>query len=145
MSQLQEPKHLKKLRIIGFSLIATGLLLIILGCFVFREDLGKGETIANFALWVSGVFVTFFSAPCLFIGFSAKIAKNQIERTKYVQQLNQQNLQDIANTSADISSEPVAKIVKTVVDATQKDIYCKYCGTSIDFDSRFCKNCGKEQ
>ena len=145
MSQLQEPKHLKKLRIIGFSLIATGLLLIILGCFVFRKDWGHGETVANFLLWVPGVFVAFFSAPCLFIGFSAKIAKNQIERAKYVQQLNQQDLQDIANTSADISSEPVAKIVKTVVDATQKDIYCKYCGTSIDFDSRFCKNCGKEQ
>ncbi len=145
MSEIKEPKHLKVLRTVGFSLLAAGVLLIILGCFVFREDFGKGDTVANVALFVPGIFLTMFSLPCIFIGFSAKIMKMQIESAKYIQQSNQQDLQDIANTSADISSEPVAKIVKTVVDATQKDIYCKYCGTPIDFDSRFCKNCGKEQ
>ena len=145
MSEIKEPKHLKVLRTVGFILIAVGVLLIILGCFVFREDWGNGDTVANAALFVPGIFIAFASLPCIFIGFSAKIMKMQIESAKYIQQSNQQDLQDIANTSADISSEPFAKIAKSIADATSETKFCKHCGTVIDYDSRFCKNCGEEQ
>lgn len=67
-----------------------------------------------------------------------------------------EELKDLAETGAEISSEPIRKTVKAIKEGlsdgeSPKDdpyklpYYCRYCGKEIDKDSRFCKHCGKEQ
>lgn len=143
----KEPKHLKVFRIIGYSILSLGIILIFLGVFVIKMDFGfEGDKISNPTLYVPGVFLCFFSIPCLFIGFSAKIQKAQIATQKYIQEENKQELTDIVDSGADILSPAVTKITKAVKDVDNKAlVFCKYCGTEIDADSKFCKSCGKEQ
>ena len=103
MSKLKEPKHFKVLRILAFSLLSAGILLIVLGCAVFRVEAFVGDgTDANFALLMPGIFLCFFSAPCFFMGFMPKINKMNIETTKYLQQSNKNNLTDILNSKTRI-------------------------------------------
>lgn len=47
---------------------------------------------------------------------------------------------------ANIKKEGIEVTARAIKDGlTSNKIYCRYCGTSIESDSRFCKNCGKEQ
>ena len=47
---------------------------------------------------------------------------------------------------ANIKKEGIEVTVRAIKDGlTSNKIYCRYCGVSIESDSRFCKNCGKEQ
>ena len=133
MNKIKEPKFLKIFRGVGFSLILIGITLIVLGCII------------NTIIIVPGIVALFFSAPCLFIGFSAKINKMGVESVKYVQEINKDDLKDIANTSADIVSEPIAKVAKSIKKAVSETKFCKHCGAEVDNDSKFCKHCGKEQ
>ena len=144
MSNLKEPKHFLYFRIIGFSLLFVGILLIILGTAVFRKEFAD-HTIINSALFVPGMFLCCFCAPCLFIGFGPKIRKMQIESQKYMQQSNKNNLSDIASTSADISSDAIRKTAKAIKNGVKETKYCKHCGSEIDADSKFCKDCGNNQ
>lgn len=145
MSNVKEPKHFRLFRIIGLSVLAVGVLLIVLGVAVFREDWGDGETVMNFALFVPGIMLSVLSVPLVMIGFTPKITKMQVETAKYLQQSNKGDLKDIATTSADIASDSIATVVKTVKNATEDTKFCKYCGEQIDLDSVFCKSCGKQQ
>ena len=144
MNKTKEPKHFLTFRIIGFCSLAVGIILIILGCVVFRMPFGNGTT-ENFALLVPGMFLTVSCAPCLFIGFAPKISKMQVESAKYMQQSNKDDLTDIANTSADISSEAISKSAKAIKSGLNETKFCKHCGAKIDIDSKFCKDCGKAQ
>ncbi|MBQ7307095.1 MAG: zinc-ribbon domain-containing protein [Clostridia bacterium] len=143
-NNLKEPKHLKVLRSLGFILICTGILLIILGVVVFREDFA-GTTIPNIALMVPGMFITVFSIPCLFMGFSAKISEMQIEQTRYIQEKNKDTLTDIADNVTDISEDAIIKVSHAVKEGFDDYVFCKHCGSKIDADSKFCKKCGREQ
>ena len=134
MKNVKEPKYLLILRIIGFSMLIAGITWIVLDLAVFY-----------YGLEIIGVAMVFFSIPIIITGFSAKISKMQIERAKYVQQLNADNLTDMANTSADISSQAIVKTTKAIKRGMQDSVFCKHCGAEIDKDSKFCKKCGKEQ
>ena len=72
----------------------------------------------------------------------------QIKATKYMVDESKEDLQDISTNMADATKDgietTVRAIKKGIVD-DEKDIYCKHCGNKIDSDSKFCKNCGKEQ
>lgn len=47
---------------------------------------------------------------------------------------------------ANIKKEGIEVTARAIKDGlTSNKIYCRYCGVSIESDSRFCKNCGKEQ
>lgn len=144
MDKPKEPKHFLVFKIVGFSLLLVGITLIILGCVVFRVKFGDGD-MPNFALFVPGLFISVFSVPCLFVGFAPKINKMQIDSVKYMQEFNKGNLSDIANTSADISSDALTQVAKSIKKGVKDSKYCKHCGAEIDADSKFCKECGKEQ
>ena len=142
----KEPRHLKVLRIIGFSLVAVGVILFVLGIFVVKLNRGVSGEISHPALYVPGIFLCFFSVPCLFLGYSARIQKAQIATQKYIQGEAKEDLSEMANTTADIVSPAVAKITKAVKKGAKNDtMFCKHCGAEIDSDSKFCKKCGKEQ
>lgn len=47
---------------------------------------------------------------------------------------------------ANIKKEGIEVTARAIKNGlTSNKIYCRYCGASIESDSRFCKNCGKEQ
>lgn len=146
MKNLKEPKHLKICRIVGFLLLVTGVVLIVLGCAVFRKVWSwNGDTMINPALVFPGAFICAIGLMLLFMGFSAKISKMSVESERYVQEIAKDDLKSIANTSVDIVSEPITKVVKTVKNSIKNTKFCKHCGGEIDSDSQFCKHCGKEQ
>ena len=157
----QEPKMFKVLRILAPCLLFVGVLLIVLGCTVFRADKSVGDgDMANLGLIIPGIFIAFLSVPSFFIGFMPKISKTMaranmyiseevapemIKTHKRIQQENKEDLTDISNTGADISSEAITKTTRAIKKGLKDTKFCKHCGTEIDADSTFCKSCGGEQ
>ena len=69
-------KNSTKLKIWGFCQLALAIILIILGSTVFRDK--SWDNFAwkpNFALFVPGLFLAFFSLPIILVGFNPQIAK----------------------------------------------------------------------
>ena len=59
---------------------------------------------------------------------------------------NEEILKETATKEANISKDAIEIKAKAIKDGFTKDtIYCKHCGAVIDRDSKFCKECGKEQ
>ena len=136
----KEPKHLKVCRILGFTFIVLAVALIVMGAIAISASK------VGIAMLIPGMFFLFFSAPCLFVGFSAKIQKAQIATQKYIQGETKEDLTEMAGTTADIVSPAVKKISKAVKDGVKNEtMFCKHCGVEIDTDSTFCKSCGKKQ
>ena len=79
--------------------------------------------------------------------FRGKIMNRQIKSIRYMVDESKDDIESISTDMANATKEGV----ETTTHAIKKgltgleSIYCKYCGRKIDKDSRFCKNCGKEQ
>ncbi len=140
----QEPKFFKVLRIVAPILLIAGICFII--ATVSTYD-GIGTT--KWGLLAPGIILTFFAFPAFFIGFLPKMAKGMaktnIYLTKEIQQEHKEDLREMANTSADISSEAITKTTRAIKKGIKDTKFCKHCGAEIDADSTFCKSCGKEQ
>jgi len=76
----------------------------------------------------------------------SKIMGKQIKSLKYMIDENEETLKDLSTKSANIGKEGIKIKANAIKEGfVGNEIYCKYCGKSIDEDSVFCKNCGKEQ
>ena len=120
-------------KIIGLGLIIGGIIVLILMRDSFSGGMFPGLPMIGF-----GIVITIW-------GLIPNINKLSIKTTKYLQEEHKEDLTDIANTSADISSEAVTKTTKAVKKGLKDTMYCKHCGEQIDADSKFCKSCGKSQ
>lgn len=59
---------------------------------------------------------------------------------------NEDVLREMSTKSADISSKGIEIKARAIKKGLSGEvIFCKYCGAEIDSDSKFCKQCGKEQ
>lgn len=60
---------------------------------------------------------------------------------------NEDTLKDLNIRQANIDKEGIEIRTRAIKDGITKGegIYCKHCGTIIDKDSMFCKNCGGKQ
>lgn len=61
---------------------------------------------------------------------------------------NEEALRDIANKEASINKDAIKTTMGAIregLSGEEKTVFCKHCGAIIDADSRFCKECGKEQ
>ena len=68
-----------------------------------------------------------------------------VSSTKNIINENEKELKDIVEKSSDLGSIAVEKTARAIKIGLEDNlVYCKYCGKTIDSDSRFCKNCGKE-
>ena len=120
-------------KILGLGLIVGGIVVSI----VKKNEFGGGMFPA-FPMMGFGLVITVW-------GFIPNISKMAIKTNRYLQEENKQDLTDIANTSADISSEAITKTTRAVKEGLKETMYCKHCGSQIDIDSKFCKVCGKSQ
>jgi len=144
----QEPKFFKVLRILAPCLLVVGVTLIILSTTVFAKEAWHGKE-PLVGLMVPGIIMAFFSFPAFFIGFMPKIsktmAKTNIYLTKEIQQEHKEDLREMANISADISSDAITKTTRAVKKGLKDTKFCKHCGAEIDADSKFCSSCGGVQ
>lgn len=76
-----------------------------------------------------------------------KMMSTQIKATKYMMDESKDDISSISTNMADATKEGIETTVRAIKKGfnEQECIYCKHCGSKIDKDSRFCKNCGKEQ
>ena len=137
----KKPEHLLVFKIIGFIGIAVGIFGFILSMVGFGDFESNNFMIGGF-LACFGIFVGVLG---LSVGFRPDIARMSAKTAKYIQQENKEDLKDIVNTSAEISSDAITTVTKAVKDGLNDTVYCKHCGSKIDADSKFCKSCGKEQ
>ena len=73
-------------------------------------------------------------------------AKTETIAEKEILDENEDIMSSNEKRKANIKKESIEVTARAIKDGlTSNKIYCRYCGTSIESDSRFCKNCGKEQ
>lgn len=132
------------LKIVGFSLAAAGIVLLILGI-ATPDPCSSNSLFAGTAqkMWVifGGAACLIISISLIFAGFTPSIKRIQVKTTKYIMSDNKEDLTDIATDAADIAEPALSKLKK----ATKQKKFCKECGKRIDADSKFCQHCGKEQ
>lgn len=69
-----------------------------------------------------------------------------IKYTKDIISSNEDDLREISTKTANISKDGIEITARAIKDGLIKEKnFCKHCGVSIDSDSKFCNNCGKEQ
>lgn len=67
-----------------------------------------------------------------------------IKSRKKVLDENEEDLKDIKDTEVRINKDAIRETAKAVKEGFTGSIFCKYCGASIDDDSKYCKACGKK-
>lgn len=93
------------------------------------------------ALAIFALTIFLFVSP----KFRAKFMGQNIKAAKYMLEDNEKDLEYIVNKKADISRDGIIKTTRAIKEGFSSDtIYCKYCGSLIEKDSKFCKNCGKK-
>ena len=75
-----------------------------------------------------------------------KMISTQVKAVKYMMDESKDDISNISINMADATKEGVETTARAIKKGfTEEGIYCKHCGSKIDNDSKFCKNCGKEQ
>jgi ribosomal protein L40E len=141
MSNNNKPKYFIVFKIVGFIGIILAIIGFILACKGFDDFESNNFMIGG----LMATFGLFIGVSCLVMGFRPEITKMSTKSIKYIQQENKEDLKDIISTTADIASEAVTKTTTASKQGIEDTIFCKHCGAKIDFDSKFCNKCGKEQ
>lgn len=75
-----------------------------------------------------------------------KMMSREIKARKYMMDESKEDIKSITDDMAYATKDGIKTAVGAIKDGfTQNNMFCKYCGTEIDNDSKFCKKCGKEQ
>ncbi len=79
--------------------------------------------------------------------FRGKLMSQQVKATKYMMDESKENIESISTDMANATKEGIEITTRAIKKGftEEEGIYCKYCGSKIDKDSKFCKHCGKEQ
>ena len=140
------------LKIISILLLLGSLTMIILS---FTLD---GEQDTYFGLRMGGFLCLPISIFLLFIAFLPNIQSAMIKTNKYIIDKNKENLKEISQQHAEISSIGAKKIAKSITEGVleQKEVQtktdstssvetitCQDCGEKNEAGSKFCSNCGK--
>ncbi len=123
----------KKLKIVGFILLAAGIALSVIGLASFFSAFGKGKSPDMF-------FCAIIGLPTLGIGASILNFAYKREIMRYAKN---ESVPVINEASEEIS--PAVKNVAAAVNEglkAEKTIVCPKCGTKNPADGKFCKECG---
>lgn len=78
--------------------------------------------------------------------FRGKMLSNQMKSVKYMMDDSKEDIESISTDMANATKEGVQITASAIKEGfTGKNTFCKHCGSKIDEDSKFCKECGKEQ
>ena len=135
---MKKPTHFVVLKIIGFIGLVVAFIGIINLINGFHNFEGIGFMIGSFMFTIG----SFVGLSCLIMGFRPEISKMTTKSAKYILEENKDDLKDVSNTTAEITSEAISKTASAIKEGFKSSIYCKYCGQKIDNDSKFCKHCG---
>lgn len=95
------------------------------------------------------IVIVFVLVIAMFISpkFRGKMMSKQIKATRYMVDESKEDIESISTHMAEATKDGIETTVRAIKKGiTENDeIYCKHCGTKIAKDSKFCKNCGKEQ
>lgn len=144
-----KPVFFMILKIIGFALLAIGIIILITNLNKQVPSMGsngwfEAERSKSFGIF-AGIAFSMISIFIISIAFSPEIKKLTVKTTKYVLDENKDDIKSIADTSAEIGSDAITTVTKSIKKGLKDTKFCKHCGTEIDADSRFCNTCGKEQ
>ena len=138
----KKPKIFLICKIVGFSLLAVSITLIVLSFVVESEWKGHAP---HPALMIPGVLLLALATGLTLRGFTLELSKIMLNNAKYIQQETKETQKDIVDTAEEISHDAVKNTARAVKEGLKDYIHCKHCGEQIDSDSTFCKHCGKEQ
>lgn len=142
---MKKPKIFLFLKILAPVLLISGIVLIVLGTAVYPETFDGHSVAPNAALFAPGMILLPFAIFCFIYAFIPEMNKTNIQTVKYLQQDNKEDLKEIADASAEITSDAFTKTTSAIKKGLKDSKYCKHCGKAIDADSKYCKDCGKEQ
>ena len=76
-----------------------------------------------------------------------KMMSQQVKSMRNMMDESKDDIQNIYTNMADATKDGIEITARALKKGFTEDegIYCKHCGNKIDNDSKFCKNCGKEQ
>ncbi|MBO4937306.1 MAG: hypothetical protein J6C90_03180 [Clostridia bacterium] len=141
MSNNNKPGHFLVLKLIGFA----GIIAAIVGIVLSVRGFGDFET-NNFMI---GGFLTcfglFIGVSCLVFGFRPEISKLNTKTARYIQEQTKEDLTAITSNTAEISSEAITNMTKSIKRGLDDKKRCQYCGGEIDADARSCNLCGGKQ
>ena len=102
-----------------------------------------------FIIFTITIIFTIFNFSMIFNPKSRnKWFSKQIKATRSLIEETKDDIKDISTNMADASSDAIeikARALKKGLTGNDEYMYCKYCGSKIDEDSKFCKKCGAEQ
>lgn len=85
-------------------------------------------------------------APIIYFIATTSRKKEMGKITKDVISTHEDDLREILTKSANIAKDGFEITATSIKNGfINEKQFCKYCGYSIDSDSKFCKNCGEEQ
>ena len=142
--KIKKPKLYTILLVVAICLLSIGIITVIVGVTLVLTG-NNDYAILLPATICPGAVLIFFSFPCFMIGLSPQIAKVQIEKARYIQQLTKQSQTEFATTNAEIMNNAVKRTARAVKDGLTNTKFCKECGKEIDSDAKFCKECGTKQ
>lgn len=94
----------------------------------------------------TGLVFVFVIAMFLSPKLRGKMMSHQIKATKYMMDESKEDFKSISDNMAYATKDGMKTIARAIKEGfLENNIYCKYCGSEIDYDSKFCKKCGKEQ
>lgn len=67
-----------------------------------------------------------------------------IRSKKRILDENEDDLKDIKDTEVRINKDAIRESAKAIKEGFTGTTFCKFCGASIDDDSKYCKACGKK-
>ncbi len=138
------PKVLLLLKIIGFVILAVGIVFFVIS----RLNFGNFENDWFMTGGIIGGICFVIGFLCVVIGFLPQMAKWNIKLGKHIQEQNKEDLTSIANTSAEINEQAIetaAKAAKRGLDDDSETKFCSQCCKKISKNSKFCSHCGAEQ
>ena len=79
--------------------------------------------------------------------FRGKMMSKQVKAMKYMVDESKDDLKSISTDVANATKEGIKTTTSAIKEGLteRQNSFCKYCGSNIDSDSKFCKKCGKEQ
>ena len=97
-------------------------------------------------IFIALVFV-FIIAQIISPRFRGKMMSRQIKATKYMMDDSKEDIKNIYTDMAEATKDGIEITTRAIKKGFTEDenTYCMHCGSKIDGDSKFCKNCGREQ